>query len=252
MNKQYWDTLAETYDADVFSVIQNDRADVVRASIKKLSSRTKTATDLGCGPGKFLPLLADSFRHVYAVDISRSCLKQAKVKCSKFTNISYLRADFTARSFSIPPSDLLLCVNSLLIPSITKRSKMFQALTQQVNPKGHLLLVVPSLESAFLSDFRLIEWNLKSGLSPSASVRCGFSNNPDSASRLAQGIVETGDVPTKHYLKEELLILLKDLNFEVLSTQKVEYDWSTEFPSPPHWMKEPYPWDWLIIGQKTS
>ena len=251
MNKQYWDTLAETYDTDVFSVIRNDRADIVQSSIEKLSCPTKTASDLGCGPGKFLSVLADSFKHVYAVDISNACLQQAKARCSRFSNISYYRADFTDEQFPVPASDLVLCVNSLLIPSITKRTRMFQTLTDQVNIQGHLLLVVPALESAMLSDFRLIDWNLKSGLSPATSVRCGF-NNSDSPSRLAQGIVETGDVPTKHYLKEELLIILKDLNFKILSTQKVEYEWSTEFTSPPQWMKEPYPWDWLIIAQKLQ
>lgn len=249
MDKQYWDTLAETYDSDVFSVIQNDKADVVQASIERFSCRTKTATDLGCGPGKFLPVLAESFKQVYAIDISDACLQQAKVRCSRFNNISYYRADFTAEQFSVPTSDLVLCVNSLLIPSITKRTKMFQTLAEQVNKQGHLLLVVPALESAMLSDFRLIDWNLKSGLSPASSVRCGF-NNSDSTSRLAQGIVETGDEPTKHYLKEELFVILKELNFKILSAQKVEYDWSTEFPSPPSWMQEPYPWDWLIIAQK--
>ena len=250
MNKQYWDTLAQTYDTDVFSVIQNDKADIVQASIEHFASKTKTAADLGCGPGKFLPVLADCFKHVYAVDISHACLQQAKARCSRFSNISYYSADFTAEQFPIPTSDLVLCVNSLLIPSITKRTKMFQTLAGQVNTQGYLILVVPALESAMLSDFRLIDWNLKSGLSPASSVRCGF-NNSDSASRLAQGIVETGDVPTKHYLKEELLVLLKDLKFKILSTEKVEYDWSTEFTSPPPWMKEPYPWDWLIIAQKS-
>jgi len=58
-------------------------------------------------------------------------------------------------------------------------------------------------------------------------------------------------VPTKHYLKEELTIYLSDFGLKVLSVDKVEYAWNTEFIEPPKWMNEPYPWDWLVICRKV-
>jgi hypothetical protein len=38
----------------------------------------------------------------------------------------------------------------------------------------------------------------------------------------------------------------------VASIEKVEYDWSTEFADPPRWMKDPYPWDWLVLSKKRK
>jgi hypothetical protein len=54
----------------------------------------------------------------------------------------------------------------------------------------------------------------------------------------------------KHYLKEELLVALKDVGFEVDHLEKVEYSWSAMFDNPPRWMKDPHPWDWLATCRK--
>jgi hypothetical protein len=57
-------------------------------------------------------------------------------------------------------------------------------------------------------------------------------------------------MPTKHYLREELILLLEQEGFNIKSIQKVEYDWKTEFVKPPRWLKEPYPWDWMCVAKK--
>ncbi|MBL7707442.1 MAG: hypothetical protein JNJ86_00150, partial [Chitinophagaceae bacterium] len=67
---------------------------------------------------------------------------------------------------------------------------------------------------------------------------------------MIQGNMDLDHVPTKHYLKEELQLLLANEGFNTLDTQKIEYDWSTEFHQPPKWLKEPKPWDWMVLAQK--
>ena len=32
----------------------------------------------------------------------------------------------------------------------------------------------------------------------------------------------------------------------VEAVRKIAYPWTTEFAEPPRWMREPYPWDWLV------
>ncbi len=47
--------------------------------------------------------------------------------------------------------------------------------------------------------------------------------------RTAQGIFIRGTEPTKHYLREELIVLARDeMKLEVLDVLKMEYDWKTE------------------------
>jgi hypothetical protein len=135
------------------------------------------------------------------------------------------------------------------MPSLACRMRILDVMAGHILKGGHLVLVVPSLESAMLTDFRLIEVNLRNGFGPASAVRAGFEKSD--YPRLHQGIVAIEDVPTKHYLKEELVSLLERRGLRIKEIRKIEYPWDTEFDSPPGWMKEPYPWDWLVVAQKT-
>jgi len=104
--------------------------------------------------------------------------------------------------------------------------------------------VVPSLESALYADYRLIQWNLKEGLNRAEAVAEAEKRG---CSAVRQGIVEIEGVPTKHYLREELIAQFEQMGLDILSIEKVEYSWETEFDGPPRWMAEPYPWDWLVV-----
>ena len=69
---------------------------------------------------------------------------------------------------------------------------------------------------------------------------------------IKQGVTDIDNVPTKHYLKEELELLLTLEGFEVSHINKINYGWDTEFHKPPKWLAEPYPWDWMCIAKKKS
>lgn len=108
------------------------------------------------------------------------------------------------------------------------------------------MLVVPSLNSALLTAYRHLQWNLRNGMDPKDAQREAALNSKG----LEHGTVHIDNVPTKHYLKEELEALLDARGFDVLAIEKLEYPWSTEFDSPPRWMKAPYPWDWFVAAQR--
>ena len=69
---------------------------------------------------------------------------------------------------------------------------------------------------------------------------------------INQGVTDIDNVPTKHYLKEELQFLLAQEGFEVTQIKKINYPWTTEFDKPPKWLAEPYPWDWMCTAIKKS
>jgi hypothetical protein len=71
-----------------------------------------------------------------------------------------------------------------------------------------------------------------------------YSN--DNKKHIAEGIVKIDNVPTKHYLFTELYAMFNTGKFEMQKIDRLEYDWSTEFDSPPSWMQSPYPWDWVV------
>jgi len=248
MDEKYWDSMAVDYDGEIFSVLANDRKEVIVSAIQQFGSRKAVACDFGCGIGKFLPALAKNFRSVYALDLSGELLDHARQNCNKSGNVSFAKADLSKNRLKIPKVDFGLCVNVLIMSSRKVRIAVFNTIAKYLRTGAHLVLVVPSLESALFSDYQLVQWNMKEGFGYDEAVS---DVGADSNALIRRGLVEIDGVPTKHYLKEELIAFLKDKHFEIISIEKVEYSWDTEFDDPPKWMKEPYPWDWLLIIKKS-
>ena len=248
MKHNDWDAIAHEFEDTIFSVFHNDRKRLIAKRIRQLGSRRKAAHDLGSGVGHFLPVLSKSFGKVLAADISGKCLKRSRRKHAALTNIRYRTADLTNSKLRLPKADLVLCVNSLLMPGLAARNRALDAVGRAISPGGHLLLVTPSLESSLFASSQLIEWNLRSGMTPKSAVKAGHQNR---ASDLQQGIVTIDGVPTKHFLREELIALLQQRGLRLKEIRKIEYPWTTEFHRPPKWMKKPYPWDWLVVGRKS-
>lgn len=252
VDENYWNEVGQDYDNEIFSVLANDCKDIIASRISQFGSKKSVACDFGCGVGKFLPILSDNFGRVYAVDISDVCLEQARDNCGELANVTYSRVDLAAEGVKLKKVHFGLNVNVAIMPSEEIRAAVFKTISRHLYKGGHLLLVVPSLESALYADFRLVQWNLRAGLRGDEAVSELEESGDGMEGSLRQGIVEINGVPTKHYLKEELLAMFATGALEVVSIEKVEYLWRTEFEQPPRWMKEPYPWDWMTVLKKVK
>jgi SAM-dependent methyltransferase len=249
MKREYWNKIAGNYEAEIFNVLEYDRAGVVLGQIDRFASPRRQASDLGCGIGGFLPLMSSRFKKVVAVDISSRCLARARAKYPLLRNVSYQQADLAAPQTRLPAVDFALSVNAVLTTSPKIRHGMFDAFAKHLRTGAHLVLVVPALESVLLTMCRLDEWHRRDGTRPSAA---DLRASHQAAARLPEGIVPIDGVPTKHFLEEELILQLENRRLRVTDLLKVEYAWSTEFESPPRWMKKPLPWDWLIVARKVK
>ena len=110
--------------------------------------------------------------------------------------------------------------------------------------------VIPSLEVALLTYQRIGQWYRRDGSSSAEAVEQMEDSVNQEMVSLVEGIVKISDTPTKHYLREEALMLFRDAGFEVLELNKIEYSWDADFEDPPAWMQDPYPWDWLVVARK--
>mgnify|MGYP000114837634 CR=1 FL=1 len=247
MNEQDWDRVASTFEEEIFNVPANDRKGHIERWVSQLAVPGTVATDLGCGVGRTLPMLATRYDTVYAVDVSSHCLDIAAQACAGHTNITYVHADLSDEGDrAFPATDVVLCINTLLNASLEIRERLVRNTFRSVKKGGHLLLVVPSLNSALLAAYRHLQWNLRIGMSPREAQRAAALNGDG----LEHGIVHLDNVPTKHYLREELEAMLIEGGFAIEAFEKIEYPWSTEFADPPAWMKAPYPWDWFVAAQR--
>jgi 2-polyprenyl-3-methyl-5-hydroxy-6-metoxy-1,4-benzoquinol methylase len=248
MKRTYWEKIAPGYNDEIFDVLYNDKKGLISSAIRKIASPSKTVIDAGCAVGKWLPLLSPLFKKVIAADISAKNLVIAQKTHPSIGNVNYRRADMSSKKLKLPKCDAAICINAVLTDSLKKRNQFFHNLYSCLKKNGHLILVVPSLESWLLTriiqhkwkvDRKLFEENLSA---KESNTRYG---------NIRQGNVEIDTIITKHYLQEELMLLLSKEGFLIESCKKIEYDWKTEFIKPPRWLHDPQPWDWLIIASKN-
>ena len=247
MNRNYWEKIALAYDDEIFDVLHNDKKAIIRSAIRKFESPNKTVIDIGCAIGKWLPVLSPAFKKVYAVDISAKNLQIAEKNYPQFKNIEYLRVDMSGKKTKIPRCDFAICINAILSSSLKKRNTFFQSLSSCVKKNGHIILVIPSLESYLLTNIIANKWKVDRTI---LAKKYSGKEAQQKWNNIKQGNADIDNVPTKHYLEEELSLLLSREGFVVEGFQKIEYDWNTEFIKPPFWLKEPKPWDWMVVAKK--
>lgn len=247
MKRSYWEKIAPTYGDEIFDVLHNDKKALIRSVIKKYASKNKTVIDIGCAIGKWLPVLSPAFKKVVAVDISAKNLDIAKQLYPQYKNVQYLRADMSGKNTKVPKCDFGICINAILTPSLKDRTKFFQSLSACLKKGGRIVITIPSLESWLFSSIiqqqHKIDRNLYPQLKNAKKAIQNWNN-------IRQGNVDIDDVPHKHYLKEELQLLLANEGFVAEDFKKIEYEWDTEFNDPPKWLKEPKPWDWMVVAKK--
>lgn len=242
MTNRYWDKLAATWAADVFNTYKEDRTGVVESSLKQVSSliNARSAADYGCGTGSYLPLLSRLFDTVVAFDRSALCVSKAAGVAHKLGNVGVFNTQ--KRGMFAGKMDLVLCVNVVIHPDRHVRERAVSGALDLIRPGGALMLVVPSIESASLI------------YEVSMGAYFQHKGHPPGSKRRYPGeigVVPFGGVPTKHFGKEELLVLASDLGLENVSVTQVQYSWASHGLCP-RTRPPSTPWDWLLIGFSRS
>lgn len=247
MKRSYWEKIAPTYADEIFDVLYNDKKALIRSVIAKNASKKKTVIDIGCAIGKWLPVLSPAFKKVIAVDISAKNLEIAQQLYPQYKNVQYLRGDMSGKKTKVPQCDFGICINAILTSDQKDRAIFFQSLSACVKKGGRIVITIPSMESWLLASVIQQQHKIDRALFPA-------TKNTKEALRkwnnIRQGNVDIDDVPHHHYLKEELQLLLATEGFVAEEFQKIEYNWDTEFIKPPKWLKEPRPWDWMVVAKK--
>jgi SAM-dependent methyltransferase len=242
--KSHWNRIGAGYDDEIFDVFRSDRNKVLKKYFKKHANPKHRAVDFGCGTGKAFPYLSPAFKVVTGYDISDELLKVASTR--PYKNIALHQADLTVKNLRFEPADFLFCCNVIMLPRPEMNKGMFANVRKALKRGGHGILVVPSMESMMFAAWRLLDWNRREGTLPDDIPDEDLAYFSASKGEIVEGIIHIDGVPTKHYTEPELRVWLTEAGLTVLNTERVEYDWTTEFESPPKWMKDPYPWDWLV------
>lgn len=247
MEKSYWEKIAPIYETEIFDVLKNDKNGHIVKAIQSFANPKKSIIDIGCAVGKWLPVLSPLFKQVHAIDISAKNLAIAEQKYTALKNINYQRIDMSAKTVPDIQFDAAICINAILTADLKKRNLFFKHMASFLKPNADLVLVVPSLESKIFSHIIANKYNVDDAKND--TVPTG-KKAIEQIRYIKDGVTDIDDVPTKHFLKEELELLLDLEGFNTKQIQKIEYDWSTEFHKAPSWLKNPKPWDWMVHAKK--
>jgi SAM-dependent methyltransferase len=248
MNRSYWDAVAGDYDGSVLSVFDHDTRGLVGARIAVAGAAVRDArgpgraADLGCGVGKFVPLLAAAFAGVEACDHAPRALQAARDRNGARDHVRFHQLDLACDPMPFAPVDFVLCVNVLLMPALDEQLRAWRTVVNQVAHEGMLLLVVPSLESAQFETLRAVEAGLDRGESCADAIAGGLPRDLDAAD-LHLGIRSLDGVPTKHYLRVELEQMLDERHFDV--TEVCELSYATALAG-----SASAPWDRLVTARR--
>jgi SAM-dependent methyltransferase len=245
----HWNNIAGKYDDEVFDVFKSDKNQTLTKYFNKHANRAHIATDFGCGIGKAFEYLSPAFRHVTAMDISAECIAIAKSR--GYSNITYKRADLTRQNLKLEPANFGLCCNVAILPDPEMNRAILKTVSRGLAKNGAAIFVVPSMESILYSSWRLVEWYKKEGVQPHEVPGHELNYYNGRTTDIIQGVMKINGVATKHYSQPELQVIFRDAGLSITALEKLEYSWETEFDSPPSWLQDPYPWDWMIEAVKV-
>lgn len=249
MSSKSWNSLASDFENDVLEIANHDLLGVLKKQVECVAKGRATAADLGCGPGSLLPLLCSNFETVYAVDYAAELLKVAEQK-HNFINAQYLVHNLAGKKPLPFAVDVTFSVNTLISKSDDMRQGIARSLWHATKKNGMCVVVVPSMESITHVCQSMVRCKVSDGMSRSRAVAAMNRSYKKEVLSQVGGIVSIGEVPTKCYTREEIEIFLTETGFNIEQILRIEYPWSEEFDHSPGWLKEPYPWDWLVLGNK--
>lgn len=243
-HSKHWDKQAPTYTNEIFNVYANDYHGRLKAMIQRYANPKGHAVDFGCGTGNGFALMAPLFKHIMAFDVSAGLLKQAAAR--GYNNISVNKLDLTDSKAPIPYTDFGVCCNVAISHDIKMDYAIIKNVLRAINKKGTVIFVLPSLESGCLTTWNLTQWHKKEKTTVAEIPDAEIENINLSIDELRNGVCRIDNRPTKHYSLHELFGMFHSGNFEIVSVEKLEYPWQSEFATPPKWMQAPYPWDWAV------
>ncbi len=133
----FWDKISPLYD--LFENVYNHK--VYAGTGKKVAEfiePTDTVLECACGTGAITVRIAEKCRRLIATDFAPGMLKQAAIKCRKFGNVKFRRADITCLKCKNDRFDKVVAGN--VIHLLPDSGKALAELERVVKPGGKIII----------------------------------------------------------------------------------------------------------------
>lgn len=225
MSQRAWNLLAAEFEEAVCDITATS-GDCLKVLVDRTSpSQRKTLVDAGCGIGTFAERFGPRFGKIVAFDFAAAMVKRARQRCTELDHAIWQAMPLEDAGERLGPiAHLAVCLNVITSPDPKLRARQWRSLAALVRPGGHLLVVVPSLESA-----RYV-----------AELEGELTNNDDD-------LIRRTDTRQKHYSRGEVRSSVTGEALKVLALRRIHYPW-TEEGSDLSAAKSP--WDWVCLATR--
>jgi 2-polyprenyl-3-methyl-5-hydroxy-6-metoxy-1,4-benzoquinol methylase len=230
MTHQLWNRLAQDFEVAVCDVTSSNGAELAKLVRRARPSRSQTLVDAGCGIGSFVKRFGRRFGQVIAFDFAAKMVSRAKRQCANVPGVAWQTLALKDAADQLGPvGDFVACLNVITSTDAELRERQWASLAGLAKPGGHVLVVVPSLESAL------------------HVVRFADAENLIHQSNFDDGLVYRGDAQQKHYARLELRDTLCEHDLRVLVLKRIHYPWSDDGVDDPG-LKPP--WSWVALARR--
>jgi len=242
----HWSRAAATYEADYIDPYRPDVRNPLLKALQKLpSGRAWTAADLGCGIGPLLPVLADQFATVHAVDFASGMLQRARQRCAGLTNVEFVRTSLTDLRMLAGKIDVAVAVNSLVMPDLRDLEESLRQIRAAVRPGGHFLGIAPAMDAVHYYTMLLVNRALASG-QPIDKARQNAACHADhDLYDFAFGLFRYQGLDQHFWQPFEVRHWLRHSGFRRIRLSKVHLSWK-QFTCGEDLSDQPPPWDWFF------
>src|SRR5262245_24112784 len=246
----FWSQAARSYEDDFIDPFRPDVKNPLLRAIRKVAGpKTKVAADLGCGIGPLLPVLARSFRKVYAVDFAEGMLNRARERCDGLSNIGFLQRRLSDLGPLKGRVDVAVAVNSLVMADTTEIEASLRQAYAILRPNGLFLGIVPAMDAVHYYTMLLVDRALAQGKTLEAAHKSAAHFNDHSLYDFAFGEFRYQGLEQHFWQPFEVRYRLQRAGFRNVRLARVLLSWE-QVACSDDLKAHPPPWDWCFRARR--
>ena len=231
-----WDHLADTFEDEVCDLVATDCDGVIANLVETIPVPPQsTLVDMGCGIGTFVRAYGSRFSRIFAVEHAPRLLRRARRRQRESVRqkTRWMCADLAEAAADIgAEAALTVCLNVITSPNAEVREQQWEGLASVTAVGGHVLVGVPSIESA-----RMIRRNFEE----------------PSSRRWRGGLVQRAEATQKHYSRAEVAAELRARRLRPVKLVRAYVPWEEEgLTAPADAPGIRGPWDWIGLARRTA
>ncbi len=251
MEREEWDSYADDYHRFIISPLQSKIDNPLFGEIDRLAKAGKrTVMDLGTGIGDLLPRLAARFPEIHAVDFSRRMLETAKERHGHHGNIVFSQADMRELSKLQVRPDVIIAVNSVLLPSFRDVNDALAEIHATLGEEGVFIGIFPSMESVLYNCMLVYEREYGKFGDEKQALRSTRRIVERRKYNFITCVYEDNEERQKFFYEFELRHRLASAGFKNVHLKKVHYPWGEQSGDYEDFHGMPEMWDWYVTATK--